>query len=207
MDALTNTNAPIAYDPIRYGREIMGIPAGTKIKTDSELGKFIVDQTKKFNERRIEALSAGPQSEPRFMSVTNAEGRVIDLLIKPDGDPIVIEPKTLNTQQGMFTMANPTNAAPIIDPRTGQQVQGYAAGPMMGIDAAPLGTYTPGQPAAPTQTPAPTPMPSAAPAPTPDQQAPQQAQFVRVVSPDGKTGIIPSNQVDQALKQGFQLAP
>jgi hypothetical protein len=164
MDALTNTNAPIAYDPIRYGREIMGIPAGTKIKTDSELGKFIVDQTKKFNERRIEALSAGPQSEPRFMSVTNAEGRVIDLLIKPDGDPIVIEPKTLNTQQGMFTMANPTNAAPIIDPRTGQQVQGYAADPTMGGPSpAPLaggGMMATNAPAAsPTQTPAPSPTP------------------------------------------------
>jgi hypothetical protein len=77
-------------------------------------------------------------------------------------------------------------------------VKGYAAGIDLGEDAAPLGTYTPGQ-ATPQQTPAPSPAPS--------PQAPQQAQFVRVVSPDGKTGIIPSNQVDQAVKQGFQLAP
>jgi hypothetical protein len=133
-------------------------------------------------------------------TLRDPEGRVIDVLIKPNGEPMVIEPKTLNTQQGMFTMANATNAAPIIDPRTGQQVKGYAAGIDLGEDAAPLGTYTPGQ-ATPQQTPA----PSAAPAPSP--QAPQQAQFVRVVSPDGKTGIIPSNQVDQAVKQGFQLAP
>jgi hypothetical protein len=153
---------------------------------------------------RMQALSASPQSEPKFMSITNPEGRVIDVLIKPNGEPMVVEPKTLNTQQGMFTMANATNAAPIIDPRTGQQVKGYAAGIDLGEDAAPLGTYTPGQ-AAPQQTPAPSPAPSAAPAPSP--QAPQQAQFVRVVSPDGKTGIIPSNQVDQAVKQGFQLAP
>jgi hypothetical protein len=207
MDALTNTNAPIAYDPIRFGREIAGITQGTKIPAQSPMGKWLIEETKKFNEKRMEALSRGPQSEPRFMSVTNAEGRVIDVLIKPNGEPMVIEPRTLNTQQGMFTMANPTNAAPIIDPRTGQQVKGYAAGLDLGEDDAPLGTYAPGQPAAPTQTPAPTPMPSAAPAPAPDQQAPQQAQFVRVVSPDGKTGIIPSNQVDQALKQGFQLAP
>jgi hypothetical protein len=206
MDALTNTNAPMMYDLRRFANEVMGVK-GVRMRTDSPEFKFIADQAKKFNDMRMQALAAGPQAEPKFMSITNAEGRVIDVLIKPNGEPVVVEPKTLNTQQGMFTMSNPTNAAPIIDPRTRQQVQGYAAGPMMGEDTAPLGTYAPGQPAAPTQTPAPTPMPSAAPAPAPDQQAPQQAQFVRVVSPDGKTGIIPSNQVDQALKQGFQLAP
>jgi hypothetical protein len=206
MDALTNTNAPMMYDLRRFANEVMGVK-GVRMRTDSPEFKFIADQAKKFNDMRMQALAAGPQAEPKFMSITNAEGRVIDVLIKPNGEPVVVEPKTLNTQQGMFTMSNPTNAAPIIDPRTRQQVQGYAAGPMMGEDAAPLGTYAPGQPAAPTQTPAPTPMPSAAPAPAPDQQAPQQAQFVRVVSPDGKTGIIPSNQVDQAIKQGFQLAP
>ena len=194
------------YDLRRFANEVMGVK-GVRMRTDSPEFKFIADQAKKFNDMRMQALAAGPQAEPKFMSITNAEGRVIDVLIKPNGEPVVVEPKTLNTQQGMFTMSNPTNAAPIIDPRTRQQVQGYAAGPMMGEDAAPLGTYAPGQPAAPTQTPAPTPMPSAAPAPAPDQQAPQQAQFVRVVSPDGKTGIIPSNQVDQAIKQGFQLAP
>jgi len=191
------------YDLRRFANEVMGV-RGVRMRTDSPEFKFIADQAKKFNDMRMQALSASPQSEPKFMSITNPEGRVIDVLIKPNGEPMVIEPKTLNTQQGMFTMANATNAAPIIDPRTGQQVKGYAAGIDLGEDAAPLGTYTPGQ-AAPQQTPAPSPAPSAAPAPSP--QAPQQAQFVRVVSPDGKTGIIPSNQVDQAVKQGFQLAP
>jgi hypothetical protein len=203
MDALTNTNAPMMYDLRRFANEVMGV-RGVRMRTDSPEFKFIADQAKKFNDMRMQALSASPQSEPKFMSITNPEGRVIDVLIKPNGEPMVIEPKTLNTQQGMFTMANATNAAPIIDPRTGQQVKGYAAGIDLGEDAAPLGTYTPGQ-ATPQQTPAPSPAPSAAPAPSP--QAPQQAQFVRVVSPDGKTGIIPSNQVDQAVKQGFQLAP
>jgi hypothetical protein len=203
MDALTNTNAPMMYDLRRFANEVMGV-RGVRMRTDSPEFKFIADQAKKFNDMRMQALSASPQSEPKFMSITNPEGRVIDVLIKPNGEPMVIEPKTLNTQQGMFTMANATNAAPIIDPRTGQQVKGYAAGIDLGEDAAPLGTYTPGQ-ATPQQTPAPSPAPSAAPAPSP--QAPQQAQFVRVVSPDGKTGIIPSNQVDQAIKQGFQLAP
>jgi hypothetical protein len=203
MDALTNTNAPMMYDLRRFANEVMGV-RGVRMRTDSPEFKFIADQAKKFNDMRMQALSASPQSEPKFMSITNPEGRVIDVLIKPNGEPMVIEPKTLNTQQGMFTMANATNAAPIIDPRTGQQVKGYAAGIDLGEDAAPLGAYTPGQ-AAPQQTPAPSPAPSAAPAPSP--QAPQQAQFVRVVSPDGKTGIIPSNQVDQAVKQGFQLAP
>jgi hypothetical protein len=203
MDALTNTNAPMMYDLRRFANEVMGV-RGVRMRTDSPEFKFIADQAKKFNDMRMQALSAGPQSEPKFMSITNAEGRVIDVLIKPDGEPMVIEPKTLNTQQGMFTMANATNAAPIIDPRTGQQVKGYAAGIDLGEDAAPLGTYTPGQ-AAPQQTPAPSPAPSAVPAPSP--QSPQQAQSVRVISPDGRMGIIPAAQVDQAIKQGFQLAP
>jgi hypothetical protein len=203
MDALTNTNAPIAYDPIRFGREIVGIPQGTKIQAQSPMGKWLIEETKKFNDKRMEALSRGPNSAPQIISITN-DGRVRDVLVKPDGEPVVLPPQTLNTQQGMFTLVNPTNVAPIIDPRTGQQVKGYAAGIDLGEDAAPLGTYTPGQ-ATPQQTPAPSPAPSAAPAPSP--QAPQQAQFVRVISPDGKTGIIPAGQVDQAIKQGFQLAP
>jgi hypothetical protein len=209
MDALTNTNAPIAYDPIRYGREIVGIPQGTKIQAQSPMGKWLIEETKKFNDKRMEALSRGPNSAPQIISITN-DGRVRDVLVKPDGEPVVLPPQTLNTQQGMFTLVNPTNVAPIIDPRTGQQVKGYAAGIDLGEDAAPLGTYTPGQAAAPAQTPSPAPAapaPSAAPAPAPAPQAPQQAQSVRVISPDGRMGVIPASQVDQAVKQGFQLAP
>lgn len=160
MDALTNTNAPVMYDLKRFGREVMGL-SGMKLKKDSEEFKFVVDQAKKFNEMRMKALASGPSAEPQFMSLTNPEGRVVDVLIKPDGEPMVVEPKTLNTQQGMFTMANPTNAAPIIDPRTGQQVMGYAADPMMssapmpGIGGAGMAVTN-----APTITNAPTPSPT-----------------------------------------------
>ena len=205
MDALTNTNAPMMYDLRRFANEVMGV-RGVRMRTDSPEFKFITDQAKKFNDMRMQALAAGPQAEPKFMSITNAEGRVIDVLIKPDGEPMVIEPKTLTTPKGTYTMRSATNAVPVMLP-DGSVAQNYTSSPLMGEDDASLGAYTPGQSAAPTQTPAPTPMPSAASAPTPAQQAPQQAQFVRVVSPDGKTGIIPSNQVDQAIKQGFQLAP
>jgi hypothetical protein len=70
-----------------------------------------------------------------------------------------------NTQQGMFTMANPTNAVPIVDPRTGQQLQGYAADPYAGAPTpAPLaggGMMATNAPtAAPVQTPAPAPSPT-----------------------------------------------
>jgi hypothetical protein len=99
-------------------------------------------------------------------SFTNAEGRVTDYIVKPKGvDVQILEPRVLNTQQGMFTMANPTNAAPIIDPRTRQQVQGYAADPMMmgAPSPAPLaggGMMATNAPAAtPSQTPAPSPTP------------------------------------------------
>jgi hypothetical protein len=153
---------------------------------------------------RMQALAAGPQAEPKFMSITNAEGRVIDVLIKPNGEPMVVEPKVLPTPKGTYTMRSATNAVPVMLP-DGSVAQNYTSQPLLGEDEAALGTYSPGQSAAPAQTPAPTPI--AAPAPTPSQQTPQQAQFVRVVSPDGKTGIIPAGKVDQALKQGFQLAP
>ena len=167
MDALTNTNAPMMYDLRRFANEIMGI-RGVRMPTDSPEFKFITDQAKKFNDMRMQALAAGPQAEPKFMSITNAEGRVIDVLIKPNGEPMVIEPKTLNTQQGMFTMANPTNAAPIIDPRTGQQVQGYAADPMMMGAPAPPPLAGGGMMAtnAPAAAPSPAPTPTATPAPS-----------------------------------------
>jgi hypothetical protein len=163
MDALTNTNAPMMYDLRRFANEVMGVK-GVRMRTDSPEFKFIADQAKKFNDMRMQALAAGPQAEPKFMSITNAEGRVIDVLIKPNGEPMVVEPKVQNTQQGMFTMSNPTNAVPLVDPRTGQQLQGYAADPMMGGPSpAPLaggGMMATNAPtAAPVQTPAPSPTP------------------------------------------------
>lgn len=167
MDALTNTNSPIMYDLRRFGREVMGIQPGTKMDPKSEEFKFIADQAKKFNEARMKALASGPASEPRYMSLTNAEGRAIDVMIKPDGEPIIVAPQTLNTQQGMFTMRNPTNAAPIIDPRTGQQVMGYAADPMMGGMPSPA-PLAGGQMTA-TNAPTMTNAPAAAPSPTPPQ--------------------------------------
>lgn len=163
MEALTNTNSPIMYDLRRFGREVMGIQPGAKIDPKSEEFKFISDQAKKFNDARMKALSAGPASEPRYMSLTNAEGRVIDVMIKPDGEPIVVNPQTLNTQQGMFTQVNPTNVAPIIDPRTGQQITGYAADPMSGAPMPGIGgagmAVTNWPTAAPAQTPTPSPTP------------------------------------------------
>ena len=91
------------------------------------------------------------------MSLTNAEGRVIDVMIKPDGEPIFVTPQTLNTQQGMFTMVNPTNVAPIIDPRTGQQITGYAADPMGGAPMPGIGGGGMAVTNAPTAAPSPTP--------------------------------------------------
>lgn len=206
MDALTNTNSPIMYDLRRFGREVMGIQPGTKMDPKSEEFKFIADQAKKFNEARMKALASGPSSEPRYMSLTNAEGRVIDVMIKPDGEPIVVNPQLLNTQQGMFTMRNPTNAAPIIDPRTGQQVTGYAADPLTSDTPQTIGAYgaQPQQTPTPTQSPAPQAAPTPSPTPAPAAQA---NQMVRVIAPDGRQGSIPAAQVDQALQQGFRLEP
>jgi hypothetical protein len=197
MEALTNTNAPVAYDPIRYGREILRIPQGTKIEAKSELGKFIIDSTKKFNDQRMAALSASPQAPPQFMTVTNAEGRAIDILIKPNGEPMVIEPKVQNTQQGMYTMSNPTNAVPLIDPNTKQQLQGYAADPMMGgmpqpgIGGAGM-AVTNAPTAAPVQTPAPSPTPAFVVEATPDE--------IRQRYPNAPANLVPGMTIQ--LKSG-----
>lgn len=105
-----------------------------------------------------------PVQPPQFMSLTNSEGRVIDVLVKPDGTPQVVEPKVQNTQQGIVTMVNPTNAVPVVNPQTKQPYMGYAADPTMG--AAPMPSIggagmavTNAPTAAPVQTPTPSPTP------------------------------------------------
>lgn len=138
---------------------------GAQLESDRKAYEYFV---KKSVDKFLESAPV-PQAQPQFMSLTNSEGRVIDVLVKPNGEPVVVEPKTLNTQQGMFIQSNPTNAVPIIDPRTGQQVQGYAADPMMGgaPSPAPLAggamtatnSMTNAPAAAPMQAPAPSPSP------------------------------------------------
>jgi hypothetical protein len=121
------------------------------------------------NKSKLESMMSPSQPQSvSFGSATNSEGRVFDYMVKPKGvDVQVMEPKVLNTQQGMFTQVNPTNVAPIVDPRTGQQVMGYAAYPMMsgspmpGIGGAGMAaTNAPAMTNAPT--PSPTPYPEGA---------------------------------------------
>lgn len=134
------TNAPVGIDQRTFGRMFLGRQPGQRVE-----GKDLESDRKQYEyfvKKSVDEYFKGQQAaapQPQFMSLTNAEGRVIDVMVKPDGEPIVVNPQTLNTQQGMFTMQNPTNAAPIIDPRTGQQVMGYAADPSSGAGApAPL---------------------------------------------------------------------
>jgi hypothetical protein len=169
----TNTQAPAGgtLDFRTFSHMFRGVRPGQKVglgpddisPEDHEANKKAYDYyTKKSVDQAM--TFEQPMQPPQFMSMTNEQGRVIDVLIKPNGEPMVVEPKVQNTQQGMFTMSNPTNAVPIVDPRTGQQLQGYAADPMMGGPApAPLaggGMMATNAPAAaPTQTPAPSPAP------------------------------------------------
>lgn len=149
-----------------FARTVLGRRPGMVVGRDISEAEFESDKKAYdyYTKKGIDQSMARPQSPPQFMSLTNSEGRVIDVLMKPNGEPMVVEPKVQNTQQGMFTMANPTNAVPIVDPRTGQQLQGYAADPMMGGPApAPLAgggmAATNAPAAAPVQTPAPSPTP------------------------------------------------
>ena len=149
-------------DQRTFGRMFLGRQPGQRIGGKQLEGDkkqyeyFVKKSVDKFFESQ---QGAAPQ--PQFMSLTNDSGRVIDVMVKPDGEPVLVNPQTLNTQQGMFTMANPTNAAPIIDPRTGQQVMGYAADPMMsGAPMPGIGGTNMAATNAPTMTNAPTPSPT-----------------------------------------------
>lgn len=194
-------------DQRTFGRMFLGRQPGQRVS-----GEQLENDRKQYEyfvKRSVDEFfksKQGPAPAPQFMSITNAEGRVIDGVMKPDGSFEVIEPQTLNTQQGMFTMRNPTNAAPIIDPRTGQQVMGYAAEPLTSDTPQTIGAYgaQPQQTPTPTQSPAPQAAPTPSPTPAPAAQA---NQMVRVIAPDGRQGSIPAAQVDQALQQGFRLAP
>lgn len=114
------------------------------------------------NKSKLESMMTPQQPQSvSFGSATNAEGRVFDYMVKPKGvDVQIMEPKVLNTQQGMFTMSNPTNAARIVDPRTGQQLMGYAADPDGGVTAPAAGGSAFAGTNAPT--PSPTPYPEGA---------------------------------------------
>lgn len=147
-----------------FGRMFLGRQPGQAV-----YGKQLESDRKAYEyfvKKSVDKFMESPQEvgQPQFMSLTNNDGRVIDVLMKPNGEPVLVEPKTLNTQQGMFTMANPTNAAPIIDPRTGKQVMGYAADP--DGQAPQLAPLAGGQMAA-TNAPVAAPAQAAVPSPTP----------------------------------------
>lgn len=140
-----------------FGRMFLGrqpgqAVSGKQLEQDRTQYEYFI---KKGVDEYYKNKQAAP-SQPQFMSLTNPEGRVIDVLVKPDGTPEVVEPKVQNTQQGMFTMSNPTNAVPLVDPRTGQQLQGYAAEANYGGAPAPMAG---GGAFAGTNAPAPSPTP------------------------------------------------
>jgi hypothetical protein len=107
---------------------------------------------------------------------------------------------TIQTTDGFQEVYQPGTTRGLTNAVTSAPALGYASRlDDMGGGGATIGQY--GQTNAPS--PQQTPMPSPAPAPSP---MPQANQPVRVISPDGKSGIIPATQVDQALRQGFRLA-
>lgn len=145
-------------DQRTFGRMFLGRQPGQRVG-----GKQLEDDKKQYEyfvKKSVDKFfdsQQGSAPQPQFMSLTNDAGRVIDVMVKPDGEPVLVSPQTLNTQQGMFTMANPTNAAPIIDPRTGRQVMGYAADPDGGAPAPMAGGGAFAGTNAPTAAPSPTP--------------------------------------------------
>jgi hypothetical protein len=162
---MPQTNAVMDFRT--FARSVLGRQPGMQVGRDiseaeHEADKKAYDYYVKKGIDQVMTVQQ-PVQPPQFMSLTNSEGRVIDVLLKPNGDPQVVEPKVQNTQQGIMTMVNPTNAVPMVNPQTGQPLMGYAADPMMGgmPSPAPLAggqmTATNAPTAAPMQTPAPSP--------------------------------------------------
>ena len=153
-------------DQRTFGRMFLGRQPGERVsgeQLENDRKQYEYFVKKSVDEFFKTQQATAPQ--PQFMSLTNEAGRVIDVMVKPDGTPQVVEPKVIHAQTGAYTLSNPTNATPIIDPRTGQQVMGYAADPMMaGAPAPGIGgqgmAVTNAPTAAPMQTPAPSPTPA-----------------------------------------------
>jgi hypothetical protein len=163
---MPQTNAVMDFRT--FARSVLGRQPGMQVGRDiseaeHEADKKAYDYYVKKGIDQVMTVQQ-PVQPPQFMSLTNSEGRVIDVLLKPNGDPQVVEPKVQNTQQGIMTMVNPTNAVPMVNPQTGQPLMGYAADPMMGgmpqpgIGGAGM-AVTNAPTAAPMQTPAPSPAP------------------------------------------------
>ena len=151
------------------------------------------------NKSKLESMMSPEKNAPQYVTLTNAADGSEVRGIMESGKFREIPVDKINTQQGMFTMSNPTNAAPIVDPRTGQQVMGYAAEPMMGqsMDAV-IGQY--GQTNAPS--PQQTPMPAPAPSPMP-QQAPAQFNSTDEVKAAFRAGALTREQAVGILANQF----
>ena len=150
-----------------FARSVLGRQPGMVVGKDVSAEEFEADKKAYdyYVKKGIDQVMTvqQPVQPPQFMSLTNSEGRVIDVLVKPDGTPQVVEPRVQNTQQGLVTMVNPTNAVPVVNPNTQQPYMGYAADPMSGAPMPGIGgagmAVTNSPTAAPAQTPAPSPTP------------------------------------------------
>lgn len=218
MNPLTNTNAPIAYTPKRFANEILGI-SGVRMRADSPEYKFIVGETRRFNDMRMKAMAAGPSSEPRLVSMTN-EGRVIDVLIKPDGEPMVVQPSQQVADPRFVTLTNEADGSTIKGVlQGGRFTQQYNGSPLSGLlsGGGAITQYSPQQQQQPEQVTNPSGVTAtgpaaaapntsvnqvAAPVVAPPPAAPIQ-ETVRVMAPNGATGRIPVGQLEQALKEGY----
>lgn len=160
---------------------------------------------------------------PRVTMETNAAGNVITNTNSgpivhqverfADGTFKIIPPSVQNFRGGSAEVVAPGTTRYLTNEQTRATEQNYSSEYSEGgAGAATIGAYSAGA-GAPAQVVPPaattvntTTAPSVAPPPS-QSSMPQANQPVRVISPDGKSGIIPATQLDQALRQGFRLAP
>jgi hypothetical protein len=227
------TNAVL--DLRTFGHMFLGRQPGQAVsKEEFEADKKAYEYYVKQAIDKTMTNQAGPSDErpvdvgyitnaPRVTMETNAAGNVITNTNSgpivhqverfADGTFKIIPPSVQNFRGGSAEVVAPGTTRYLTNEQTRATEQNYSSEYSEGgAGAATIGAYSAGA-GAPAQVVPPaattvntTTAPSVAPPPS-QSSMPQANQPVRVISPDGKSGIIPATQLDQALRQGFRLAP
>lgn len=222
-------------DRNEYAKRVFGYQVGQRvsdadaIQIEKELEYYRKEKAKALIKQEFEpATQSTPDrpvdvgyitNAPRVTMETNAAGNVItntnsgpivhQIERFADGTFKIIPQSVQNFRAGSAEMVAPGTSRTITNETTGAPEMNYSSEYDAGSGGSTIGAYNAaaGAPATVVPPSATTVNTTTAPTVAPPAQTPQADQPVRVIAPNGKTGIIPSSQVDQALKQGFRLAP
>jgi hypothetical protein len=184
--------------------------------TRTDAAKFILEEQRKAMERSNNMIP------PKIVESSGPGGVKEIYRVHPSAKPEKVTLPIERTTRGTVVAISPTNTAWLAMP-DGGVAQNYTAGPMSAffggqMGGAPISQYNAQQtPTNAMQAPAPAPQAAAPQAVAPNTAVnqvapptvapPPQAAVqgtVRVMAPNGQTGSIPANQLEQALREGYQ---